>query len=135
VFFFPVSKQISAIMTTIPITASSPLPITNLAEIATSGALDEISNAPGQIRLQIKREGLVKDGITHKAVFFLIYQTTRYGPQNGFRLCLVHEGFRVGDLEKEDGDMEALSKAEEKIEQGAMEFIRLGTQPPAIQDP
>jgi hypothetical protein len=47
----------------------------------------------------------------------------------------VHEGFRVGDLEREDGDMEALSKAEEKIEQGAMEFIRLGTQPPAIQDP
>lgn len=57
-------------------------------------ALDEISNLEDgdQIERAVRRGGLIRDGITCKAQFFIIYQTGRFGPQNGFRLALVLEG-------------------------------------------
>ena len=65
-----------------------------LLTIARSGALDEISNGGG-VEHYIRNFGMVRDGKTNKALLFFIYQTGRYGPQNGFRLCLVQEGFEV----------------------------------------
>lgn len=76
---------------------------TYLTELALSGAFDEISNSPDPVRHHISSHGFVRSGVIRKAMFFVIYQTGRYGPQNGFRLCLVHEGFEVRD-ENESGD-------------------------------
>lgn len=99
----------------------SSLPSRLLASIATSGCLDEISNAPGSVLHYINNTGLVQDGKTRTALFFAIYQTERYGPQNGFRLCLVNEGFNV------QGNVEAVhAMAAAPIEQGAAEYVVLG---------
>lgn len=123
-------------MTSVSFSYDDPIASTYLVELATSGALDEISNAPDSIRSYIRNQGLVQNGVTRKSLFFVIYQTGRYGPQNGFRLCLVHEGFGVGQEDKTFVELEySLDEAEEPIAQGAMEFVRLGVPPPAIQDP
>ena len=68
-----------------------------MRELAQSGALDEISNADdgAGIALAIQRAGVVREGKVGRAVLFVIYQTGRYGPQNGFRLALVKEEVRV----------------------------------------
>jgi len=67
--------------------------------LAWSGALDEISNAEEGmgIELAVKRVGVVREGKIQRAVLFVVYQTRRYGPQNGLRLALVKEGVRVED--------------------------------------
>lgn len=115
----------------VTVTASSAY----LTELALSGALDEISNGPGSVRHHIRNHGVVRSRITRKAMLFVIYQTGRYGPQNGFRLCLVHEGFdvRVGD--EFGGQRDAVDDAEMPVAQGATEIIRLGVPPPPIADP
>ena len=100
-----------------------------LEELANSGALDQISNFPGSVRRYIKgtAAGAPRgDKLTWKSIFFVIYQTGRYGPQNGFRLCPVHEDF---DTESDMGE------AENEIEQDVREFIVLGPKPPQIEDP
>ncbi|OBT65385.1 hypothetical protein VE03_06079 [Pseudogymnoascus sp. 23342-1-I1] len=106
-----------------------------LTELALSGSLDEISNSPGSVCHHIRNHGVVLGGVTRKAVFFVIYQTGRYGPQNGFRLCLVHEGFEIGDGDKSGEQRDAVDDAEMPVAQGAMEIIRLGVPPPPIADP
>jgi hypothetical protein len=114
-------------MTSVSFSHDALIPSAYLVEIATSGALDEISNAPGSVRQYIRSQGLIQDGVTHKGLFFAIYQTGRHGPQNGFRLCIVHEGFEVGEEDKNTrGRGDAVRKAEEPIMQGAIEFVRLG---------
>ena len=91
-----------------------------LIALATSGALDEIANSPGSIKHHIIRTGLLDDnGKVWRPHFFVIYQTGRFGPQNGFKLCLVHNEF-----EPEKYDFRSL---ELEIEQGTTEFIELGT--------
>lgn len=109
----------------------TPLASAHLVELATSGALDEISNSPGAVRDYIRNRGLVKDGNTNRALLFVVYQTERHGPQNGFRLCLVHEGFAVDEGAAE----EVVGKVESVVGQGAMEYIRLGSPRPAVVDP
>ena len=118
-------------MSPISFSEDSPLSSAHLVEVATSGALDEISNAPSAIYNYIRSRGLVREGITNRSLLFVIYQTGRHGPQNGFRLCLVHEGFPV------DGEIagETLGEAESVVEQGVREFIRLGLPRPAIAEP
>lgn len=63
-------------------------------ELACSGAFDEISNSENgeAIERYIRGNGLVIEGKTCRAVLFIIYQTTRFGPQKGFRLALILEG-------------------------------------------
>ncbi|TAQ87667.1 hypothetical protein B7494_g4026 [Chlorociboria aeruginascens] len=114
-------------MRSIPFSHSSPLLTSHLLEIPNSGALNEISNDGDAVNRHIRGSGLVKNGVTRRALFFVIYQTGRHGPQNGFRLCLVHEGFRIGDENEEGVVKEELERASDRIEQGAMEFISLGT--------
>lgn len=66
----------------------------SLKELACSGALDEISNAESgeSIERYVRANGLVREGKSCRAVLLVIYQTTRLGPQDGFRLGLVLEG-------------------------------------------
>lgn len=59
-------------------------------------------------------------------MFFVIYQTGRHGPQNGFRLCLVHEGFEIGKEKESEEKRDAIDDAEMSLAQGAMEIIQLG---------
>lgn len=95
----------------------------SLRVLANSGALDEYSNGydgsgiESRIRMAGSQGGLVKDGVTRKSVLFVIYQTGRHGPQNGFRLALVLEGVRVE---------EARERLIGVIEQGAEEFVTVG---------
>ena len=90
--------------------------------LANSGALDEISNGDDgsgierQIRMVGHRGGHVKDGVTQKSVLFIIYQTGRQGPQNGFRVALVLEGVRLE---------EAKERLKGVVEKGAEEFVVL----------
>ncbi|OBT77699.1 hypothetical protein VF21_03744 [Pseudogymnoascus sp. 05NY08] len=118
---------------TLPLTPTTPA--TYLTELALSSALDEISNSPGSVRHHISSHGLVRSGVIRKAMFFVIYQTGRYGPQNGFRLCLVHEGFEIRDENKSGEQKDAIDDAEMPVVQGATEIIRLGVPPPPIEDP
>ena len=65
-------------------------------------------------------------------MLFFIYQTARHGPQNGFRLCLVHEGFHIASATKSEGDGEDdIDRVEQEIPQGHMEVVILGSKPTA----
>lgn len=91
----------------------------SLKELVCSGALDEIPNAVlddgfDSIKSFVRGEGMVKDGKTCKAVLFVVYQTGRHGPQNGFRLALVQEGVKLDDA------TEQLRRA---VEQETAEFV------------
>lgn len=92
----------------------------SLKLLATSGALDEISDADDgsmierRILIVGSQGGLVEDGVTQKSVFFVIYQTGRYGPQNGFRVALVLEGTRVE---------EARGRLKGVVEEDSEEFV------------
>lgn len=93
---------------------------TSLKRLANSGALDEISNADDgsaiERRIQVagSQGRQVQDGVLRKSVLFIIYQTGRHGPQNGFRVALVLEGARLE---------EAREKLKGVVEQGAEEFV------------
>ena len=94
--------------------------------LANSGAFDEISNGDSgsgierRIRTSGSTGGHVENGVTGKAVFFVIYQTGRHGPQNGFRIALVLDGARVED---------ARERLKGAVEQGAEEFVVVGPGP------
>ena len=60
-------------------------------------------------------------------MLFFIYQTARHGPQNGFRLCFVKEGFRIASAVKAEGDGEDdIDWLEREIPRGHMEVVILG---------
>jgi hypothetical protein len=98
---------------------------TFVRELALAGGLDEISNSEdgsgidsyvhsqGKVRVRGAGPGL---GVTRHAVLFIVYQTGRHGPQNGFRLSLVREGVRPADAR------EALKG---EVAQDAMELVVL----------
>ena len=82
-----------------------PLQPAILRQIATAGALDEISNIPDAVRFHIFWHGKRHEatGKLQTSMLFCVYQTTRHGPQNGFRLCLVHRGFYIASEAKVEG--------------------------------
>ncbi len=116
------------------ISESSPLSPAMLQQIANSGHLDEISNAFGSVRRHIFWHG-DRDKTTSKlrqSMLFFIYQTSRHGPQNGFRLCLVHPGYHIAsDTKAEDVGEDEVDYLEKEIPQGYMEFVTLGEAPVA----
>lgn len=64
-------------------------------ELACSGLLDEISNIDDgeAIGRYVRNKGAVDEGnMTRKPVLFVVYQSGREGPQNGFRLALIKAG-------------------------------------------
>ena len=85
-----------------------------------SGVLDEISNAEDgeSIGRCVKFLGAVDgkggSGRTRKGCLFVVYQTGRHGPQNGYRLALVKEG-----VEWEV----AVDRLKGEVAQGAAEYV------------
>ncbi|KAI1100687.1 hypothetical protein F4804DRAFT_37292 [Jackrogersella minutella] len=103
-----------------------------IREIANAGALDEISNHPGAVRNYIFNHSMrdKKSGKTQRPLLFAIYQTGRHGPQNGYRLCLVHRGFPIASATKKDGDSEDdIDRIEKALAgEGHEEVVILGHQ-------
>lgn len=115
------------------VSASSPLSPVLLQQIANAGAFDEISNYPGAVRHHIYWYGKRNktDNTLFNAMLFFIYQTTRHGPQNGFRLCVVNSGFHIASATKSEGDGEDdIDRLEKEIPQGHIEVVFLGSKPP-----
>ncbi|KAI4256366.1 MAG: hypothetical protein LQ352_002131 [Teloschistes flavicans] len=86
-------------------------------ELAVAGILDEISNAEDgeAIGRYITNAGAVGGGkVTKKAVLFVVYQTGRDGPQNGFRVALVKEGVPVES---------AIQQLKGEVVQNAAEYV------------
>lgn len=120
------------------ITDSNPLPPTVFQQFADAGTLDEISNAPGAVRHHIYWRGSRDraDNTLRKTMLFFIYQTTRHGPQNGFRLCVVYAGFCINSPAKaEDDEVEDdIDRLEKPIPQGYKEIVFLGSKPTLRED-
>lgn len=118
--------------------ASNPLSPAILQQIAHGGALDEVSNHPGSVRHYIYWFGNrdKADNTIIMPMLFFIYQTSRHGPQNGFRLCLVHSGFRIASPTKSDDDdvEDDIDRLEKAIPQGHMEVVFLGPKPTVPDD-
>lgn len=114
------------------VSTNTPFPPAVLRQIATAGPLDEISNVAGAVRSHIFWHGN-RHAVTGKlqsSMLFFVYQTTRHGPQNGFRLCLVHRGFYIALESKAEGDPEDdIDRLERVIPQGHMEVVVLGDAP------
>ena len=131
------SSELSGPMESHIISASNPLSLVVLQQIANTGALDEISNFSGAVRHHIYHHGLRDrvDNTMGKSMLFFIYQTTRHGPQNGFRLCLVHRGYHIASPTKSEHDAEdEIDQLEKPIPQGHMEVAIVGSEPPVILD-
>ena len=119
-------------MNSYSISESNPLPPVVLQQIMVSGLLDEISNSSGSVRHHVFWFG-DRDKVSGKLrrpMLFSVYQNTRHGPQNGFRLCLFHEGYYIASDTKVDGAAEDdIDRLEKSIPQGSMEFVVLGVPP------
>lgn len=116
------------------VSGDTPLPPAVLQQIATAGPLDEISNVADSVRSHIFWHGLRHKvtGKLQKSMLFFVYQTTRHGPQNGFRFCLVREGFYIASESKADGDPDDdIDRLERVIPQGHMEVVVMGDAPAA----
>ncbi len=111
------------------VSGGTPLPPAILRQIATAGPIDEISNMRDAVRSHIFWHGK-RHEVTSKlraSMLFCVYQTTRHGPQNGFRLCLVHRGFYIESEAKIEGDPEDdIDRLEAFIPEGHMEVVVLG---------
>ena len=119
------------------ISASNSLSPAVLQQIANSGTLDEISNSPGAVRHHIywfsNRDKA--DNTLWQSMMFFIYQTGRHGPQNGFRLLIVHSGFHIASATKPEDDVEDdIDRLEKEIPQGHMEVVFLGPKPTPPSD-
>lgn len=96
---FDASFDASGHMNSQLVSVSNPLSPRFLLRIADAGTLDEISNNPGAVRHHIYFPGNRNkaDNTLRKAMLFFI---CRHGPQNGFRLCVVHSGFHIASTTK-----------------------------------
>ena len=107
-------------------------------ELANSGALDEISNGRDSVRHYIFHHSIrdKKTGKTQKPLLFVIYQTGRHGPQNGYRLCLVHAGYYIASAEKSNDGMkdDEIDVIEKDVPQGHEEMVFLGEPIPYVSD-
>ena len=92
-----------------------------LKELACAGVLDEISNIEDgeAIGRYVRNAGAIGGGKrTQKPVFFVVYQTGRHGPQNGFRFALVKEGVT---------EESAVQQLKADVPQDAAEFVIVKT--------
>lgn len=129
------SNDISGQMESYIVTSAptSPFSTAVLQEIANVGILDEISNFSGAVRHHIYCHGNRNeaDNTLREPMLFFIYQTTRHGPQNGFRLCFIHSGFHIASAMKSGDDVvdDDIDRLEKEIPQGHMEVVFLGLEP------
>jgi hypothetical protein len=121
-------------MTTHVISELNHLSLVVLHQIAVAGSLDEISNFPGAVRHHIFQHGNRDKAANtlRQSMLFFIYQTGRHGPQNGFRLCLIHRGFHIASGAKVEGEAkDDIDRLEKNIPNGHMEVVVVGP-PPAV---
>jgi hypothetical protein len=107
---------------------SNPLLLAVFQQIAKAGILNEISNHPGAVRHHIYQHGVRNkvNNTLRKPMLFFIYQTTRHGPQNGFRLCLVQSGFHIVSATNSEDNLEVdIDRVGKEIPQGHMEVVFL----------
>lgn len=120
------------------ISTDNPFPASFLHEIASHSPLDEISNIPGAVRHHIFWRGHRdrETGRLESSMLFFVYQTTRHGPQSGFRLCLIHRGFFIKAETKDEEPEDEIDRLEMEIPQGHMEVVILSGAPdPEAPDP
>lgn len=119
---------------------ATPLPRHMFWSFINSHDFHEISNHPGAVRHHIFNQVMLnnkkkKPGKAEQSIAFCIYQRGRYGPQNGYRFCVVHKGYPVGPKEKKEGDPEDdIDRLEKDIPQGHEEMVVLG-EPYLFPDP
>lgn len=126
------STDVSDQMESHIISTSNPPSPTIIMQFLCLSNLAEISNYSGSVRSHIYWQGHRNkaDNKLGKTMLFFIYQTTRHGPQNGFRLCLVHKNFHIDSATKSEGDAEDdIDRLEKEIPQGHMELVVLGPRP------
>lgn len=114
------------------ISASNSFSPAVLQQIANSGIFDEIPNSTGAVRHHIYwfSDRDKADNTLRRPYIFFIYQTGRHGPQNGFRLLIVHSGFHIASATKSEDDVEDdIDRLEKEIPQGHMEVVFLGPKP------
>jgi hypothetical protein len=119
------------------VTPQTPLPPSILHQLALGSPLDEISNHPDAVRHHIfyHSDRNKKTNKLERSMLFFVYQTGRFGPQNGFRLCLVHQGFHIASATKGEGNLEDdIDRLEKDIPQGHMEVVVLGEAPVYVND-
>lgn len=119
------------------VSETSPLPASFLWQFGLCGGLDEIPNSTNSVRHHIfwfGRRNRATGKIQYPFSFF-IYQTRRHGPQNGFRLCIIHPGFPIASDTKPEGSPEDdIDRLERDIPQGHMEVVVLGEKPVETSD-
>jgi hypothetical protein len=119
---------------------AAPLPRNMFWSFINAHGLDEISNYPGAVRKYIFANAMCNDkkkelGTAGQSIVFCIYQQGKYGPQNGYRFCVVHKGYYVGSADKREGETEDdIDKLEKDIPQGHEEMVVLG-EPTLFSDP
>ncbi|KAK8078811.1 hypothetical protein PG994_002618 [Apiospora phragmitis] len=112
------------------LTDATALPTPMLRELANSSAFDEISNYPNGVRHHIFNHANRnrETGKTQRSIVFAIYQTERHGPQNGYRLCLVHQGYYIASPEKKEAEPDdEIDKLERPIPKGHEEMVIIGS--------
>lgn len=94
--------------------------------------LDEIFNYPGAVHHHIYWYGNRNkvDNTLRMGMLFFIYQTTRHGPQNEFRFCVVYSNFHIASPTRSKGNGEDdIARLEKGIPQGHIEVLFLGSKP------
>ncbi|KAF2826198.1 hypothetical protein CC86DRAFT_382270 [Ophiobolus disseminans] len=122
------------------LTDTSPLPRSLFWSFINAHTVNEISNHPGAVRRHIFHSAMLdtkkkRPGKTEQDIHFCIFQTGRYGPQNGYRFVVVHKGYDIGGPEKKEGESEDdIDRLEREIPQGHEEMVVLG-EPELFEDP
>lgn len=110
---------------------AAPLPRHLFSSLIGAANFDEISNYPGAVRNYIFNNAIRNykgktQGFAESSFVFFVYQTGRHGPQNGYRLVVVHKAYHAV-REKKEGDAEGeIDKLEKNISQGHDEMVVLG---------
>lgn len=133
------TKQYNSIMQVHTLSPIAPLPQRMFWSFVNAHTMDEIANYPGAVRKHIfnscMRDKKNTTGKAEQDIAFVIYQRGRYGPQNGYRFCVVHAGYIIGGKEKVEGEPEDdIDKLENDIPQGHEEMVVLG-EPTLFADP
>jgi hypothetical protein len=118
---------------------AAPLPRHMFWSFVNTHEFDEIANYPGAVRQHIFQQAMRNSkkkvpGPAKQSVIFCVYQRGRYGPQNGYRFCVVHEGYHVGPTKKEGDPEDDIDRLEKHIPQGHEEMVVLG-EPRLFPDP
>jgi len=119
---------------------AAPLPQRMFWSFINAHTTDEISNYPGAVRQYLYNQTMPNKksraiGKAEQDIAFAIYQHGRYGPQNGYRFCVLHKGYFIGAEEKKEGEAEDdIDKLEKDIPQGHEEMVVLG-EPTLFADP